>query len=84
MSLCAACSLAWNKWLDYRLPPPPIQLLVIGNRPQDIAERTEARYRQWRDTVRFQQDLIVQICTEKHQAPEERCATTPPPPTIRP
>lgn len=71
MSLCAACSLAWNKWLDYRLQ-------------QDIAERTGARYRQWRDTVRFQQDLIVKICTEKHQAPEERCATTPPPPTIRP
>lgn len=65
-TLCAACSPAWLAWLDYRLPPPPIQLMVIGDRLQDVKDRQEARYRQWRDTIRSQQALIEQACARRH------------------
>ena len=62
--LCPPCSREWMAWLDYRLPPPPVGLVSIGgrNKVREVADRREARYRTWRETVRFQQGLIEGSC----------------------
>ena len=57
------------RWLDYRLAPPPIQLITIGGRLRDVQDAQESRFRQWRDTVRFQQDLIDRLCAEAGHVP---------------
>jgi hypothetical protein len=61
-SLCPPCSREWHAWLDWTLPPPPVRLISIGNDRREIAWRQEARYREWRDTVLFQQGLIERQC----------------------
>lgn len=72
MSMCPPCSRAWMAWLDYRLPPPPIRIDGTGiRRVTDIRYYHERRYREWRDTVRYQQDLIGRLCSEgRHAAPD--------------
>lgn len=58
-AMCQACSDAYMAWLDYTLPPPPIRLDGTSIRTaRDIRDYQERRYREWRDTVRFQQELI--------------------------
>lgn len=70
MKKCPPCAEAWARWLDYRLPPPPIQLITIGGRLKDVQDAQEARFREWRDTIRFQQGLIDRLCAEgKHAQP---------------
>jgi hypothetical protein len=68
--MCPPCSRAWLAWLDWRLPPAPVQLISIGNRVREASDRREGRYRQWRDTVRFQQGLIRSRCTGNCEAGE--------------
>ena len=68
---CAPCARAWARWLDYRLAPPPIQLITIGGRLRDVQDGQESRFRQWRDTIRFQQDLIDRLCAEGHHAEDD-------------
>ena len=66
--ICEACGAAWTAWLDYTLPPGPIRIDASYVRTaRDIKEHQEARFREWRDTIRFEQDLIEKLCREgKH------------------
>lgn len=70
--MCPSCSRAWMAWLDYRLPPPPIRIDGTGiRRVMDIRYYHERRYREWRDTVLWQQALIRRLCLEGgHALPE--------------
>lgn len=53
-------------WLDYRITPL-ITLVQIGKPTvRRIQEAQEARFREWRDTIRFQQDLIERICAREN------------------
>lgn len=68
-ALCDECRPKWLAWLDYRLPPAPIQLITIGgNSPREMQARQEARARQWRDTIRSQQQIIADNCARLHSA----------------
>lgn len=66
MSLCPPCSAASQRWLDYRLPP--VLSITYGSgaardaTPAGIREREESRFRQWRDTIRWQQQHIADLC----------------------
>lgn len=68
--MCGPCSRAWLAWLDYQLPPAPIRLWSGINSVRDIREAQERRYREWRETVRFEQGLIRRLCGEGRHAPE--------------
>jgi hypothetical protein len=63
-ALCQDCSGAWLAWLDWTLPPPPIRLITVGDTVREVGWRQEARYREWRDTVRFHLDLVERQCAE--------------------
>ena len=59
------------RWLDYTLPPEPIRIDASYVRTvRDIKEHQERRYREWRDTVRFEQDLIKKNCREGRHVKE--------------
>jgi len=64
--LCGPCSSLWLRWLDYTLPPPPIVLCSPGRTVGEIQASQERRYQEWRDTVRFHQDLITRQCGQGH------------------
>lgn len=65
MRLCRPCSEWYQAWYDYRLPAT-ITLVAIGRQDaRDIRERQEARFREWRDTVRWQQAHIERLCAER-------------------
>ena len=66
--LCPACAAESLRWLDYRLPPAPIQLIDIGGGSRNAADRRTARARQWRDTITTQQRLIREFCTRNRHA----------------
>jgi hypothetical protein len=67
--LCPECGKLWMAWLDYRITPP-ITLVQIGKpTARRIREAQEARFREWRDTIRFQQDLIERICARENHVP---------------
>lgn len=68
--MCQECSREYMAWLDYRLPPPPIRLMSIegGNPAREIQWRQQRRFEEWRDTIRFQQDLIRRLCLEAGHA----------------
>jgi len=59
---CEPCSAAWLAWLDYRLPPAPIVLCSPNRSAREIAASQQRRYQEWRDTIRFEQDLITRLC----------------------
>lgn len=68
--MCPPCSAAWMAWLDYRLPPAPIRIDGTGiRRVMDIRYYHERRYREWRDTVLYQQGLIRRLCLEGGHVP---------------
>lgn len=61
--MCEPCAAAWMRWLDYTLPAAPIRLDGTGIRTaRDIGEYQQRRYQDWRDTIRFEQDLIKAGC----------------------
>lgn len=65
---CDACRAEIARWYDYRLPRP-VQFANHGGYDETgrgIADNGSARYEQWRDTVRYQQDLIRQQCAAQH------------------
>lgn len=69
--MCEACSGAWMRWLDYTLPPEPIRIDASYVRTvRDIEQHQERRYHEWRDTVRFEQDLIRKNCREGRHVKE--------------
>lgn len=60
--MCGKHSAEWTAWLSYRTKPSP-QIVQIGNSSvARMREAAEARFRQWRDTIRSQQGLIKQCC----------------------
>jgi hypothetical protein len=61
-------------WLDWTLPPPPIRLITVGDTVREVGWRQEARYRQWRDTVLFQQGLIEEQCARAGHCAESATA----------
>ena len=69
MTMCPPCAAFWLRWLDYRLPPPPIRLCTPGASVREVKSMQEARYREWRETVRFEQDLTVRLCREGKHVP---------------
>ena len=77
--MCGPCSAEWMAWLDYSPPPPPIRLDGTGIRTvRDVQAAQERRYQDWRDTVRFQQDLIRRQCAAGHHAKDkdkDTCST---------
>jgi hypothetical protein len=63
VALCGPCSGARARWLDYRLPPSPPLLVVIGSGGvRDVEERRKARFDDWRRTIRQQQAHIAELC----------------------
>ena len=67
MQHCPPCSASWQAWLEWRLLPAPIVLCSPNRTVREIAASQEARYQEWRSTVRTQQDLIHRICAARHQ-----------------
>jgi hypothetical protein len=72
MRLCIPCAHAWGRWLDYRLPP--VLSITYGSgaaydaTPRGIRDREKARFREWRDTIRWHQDHIRELCEQgKHR-----------------
>lgn len=65
MGLCGECWKQYQAWLDYRIVEP-IQIAPVGNRVQDVRHRQESRARRWRETIRSQQALIVDVCKHHH------------------
>jgi len=70
--LCIPCAHSWSRWLDYRLPP--VLSITYGSgaardaTPAGIRDREESRFREWRDTIRWQQDHIRELCEQgKHR-----------------
>ena len=59
------------RWLDYTLAPEPIRIDASYARTvRDIQQHQERRHREWRDTVRFEQDLIKRNCSEGRHVQE--------------
>lgn len=67
--LCDTCRAEFDRWYDYRLdrPAPFTSQSNYDRIPEGVADNRRAGYEQWRDTVRYQQDLIRQHCAEQHQ-----------------
>jgi hypothetical protein len=66
--LCEPCGAEWSRWLDYRVPVP-VALITIGSPAVAAREAGALRFRRWRETVRFQQDLTERLCRAgKHAA----------------
>jgi hypothetical protein len=64
--LCGPCQDERGRWLDYRLPPA-LGIAHGSGAPYDVSaagvrDRQAARSAEWRDTVRFQRDLIARQC----------------------
>lgn len=66
--LCPPCTEARAAWLDYRLPPARGFSFGSGAAydvsPAGAADRQRARFEQWRETIRFNRDLIARTCRE--------------------
>jgi hypothetical protein len=75
--LCEPCQGLHTRWLDYTLPPPPIQLITIGNTAREMAAHQERRFTEWRDTIRFEQGLTVKHCAEGRHYVPKAASTTP-------
>ncbi len=60
--LCAEHRAEWDRWLDYRLPPAPVRLIVIGARMFDAQEARRLRFADWRATIAAQHGLILAAC----------------------
>lgn len=60
--LCPEHRAEWDRWLDYRLPPAPVRLIVIGNRAWNADEARRARFAAWRATIASQHALILDAC----------------------
>lgn len=65
-TLCAPCREARAAWLDYRLPRVggfafgsgvPYDTSAAGTR-----DRRRARFEEWRETIRFNRQLIADAC----------------------
>lgn len=65
--LCSPCRAASDEWLSYQVPAPVI-ICTIGNRAMDTEMRRQSRFRQWRETIQFQQALIRRLCLEGRHA----------------
>jgi DNA (cytosine-5)-methyltransferase 1 len=70
MRLCASCRIESEAWLDYQ----PAQSCRFANNaafddtPSGMREISGARFADWRETVRFQQNLIREQCARDHQS----------------
>lgn len=69
MALCVPCRNAWMAWLDYRLPPV-LSITYGSGAARDstaagIRDREKSRFREWRDTIRWQQAHIEQLCRDR-------------------
>lgn len=68
--MCGKHGAESTAWLSYRTKPGP-QIVQIGTPSvARMREAAEARFRQWRDTIRSQQELIEKCC-----AAGEHCGT---------
>lgn len=73
--LCAPCRAERDRWLDTtpnRLIPRPGFAYGSGaaydSTPAGAAGNRSARYQEWRETVRFQRDLIATACRNGQHA----------------
>lgn len=65
--LCGPCRMEWEAWLDYRITVP-ITIVQIGSpSAQRIVDERKARFIEWRNTIRSQQELIVKFCSSNHK-----------------
>jgi hypothetical protein len=82
-TLCGACRPAWLAWLDYRLPP--VLSISYGSgaaydaTPQGIRDRQASRFREWRDTIRWQQAHIEALCAAGNHGPTGTSSASPSP-----
>ncbi len=74
--LCPPCREARSKWLDFRLPRT-LGIAHGSGAPYDVSsagvrDRQRARFDEWRDTIRFNRDLIARTCRKaQHVAQPE-------------
>lgn len=64
--LCPPCRAASSAWLGYRLPPA-LGIAYGSGADYDmsaagIRDRRQARFELWRDTIRWNRDLIARTC----------------------
>lgn len=67
--LCPTCAVEITRWYDYR-PTQPVRIANHGSADDTLTRRADvlrARFESWRDTIRYQQDLIRRQCAEQHQ-----------------
>lgn len=64
--MCEPCGLAWQAWMDYRLPPRRGFTFGAGvaydTSIAGIRDNRKARFEEWRDTVRHQTALVETLC----------------------
>ena len=69
-SLCGPCREEWLKWLDYQQPVTGIKFANHAAYDDTTAGRGGVRrsgFEQWRDTIRYQQQLIKDDCARNHR-----------------
>jgi hypothetical protein len=67
--ICPPCHEAWRSWFNYRIVPG---LRINSGATRDdtlagIKDRQRARFEEWRDTIRSNQELIEKICARRHR-----------------
>lgn len=71
MPMCPPCSAAYDRWLDYRPPPPQPLLINPGvNRARDVVEARSARANDTYALIRRQLAGIRDNCAAGRHAPE--------------
>lgn len=67
--ICQSCHEKWRSWFGYRIVPG-LRINTYATRDGTLAglkDRQRARFEEWRDTIRCNQELIEKICALKHQ-----------------
>lgn len=72
---CTPCRTEQDRWYDTTPQGlyPGLSLITQASAaydytPRGVAERRRIRWERWRDTVRFQRDLIARTCREAGHA----------------
>lgn len=70
--LCPKHAAERTAWLDYPLRLSSIQIAQIGEpNERRLRDNQKGRFQDWRDTVRFQRDLVTKACREGRGCSDE-------------
>lgn len=74
--LCAPCKDERARWLDYRLPRT-FGIAYGSGTPYDVSPAglrgcQRGRYETWRETIKFNRDLIARTCRQHRHVDQSR------------